>query len=447
MDPRMRLGLLVGGLVVVGVLVLASPISAPAPDEVGEPTRTEATVRFVDPAPAGPAKLWPYTSRAESFDRATLPINVIVRADPASVRRLLTNEGAGQRVGQGSENTNERPWVERMPVHKHDEPADVEWSQGHGSIRYTYVRGEDGGRWMAQIDQLRDGSYFGSQYHIRIYGTGTGNGSWTAIQSHHEHWDWFRLRHTVDGVSTAQHYVERDLVDKGQLRGLSRERYANGGAIDADGWVTVVDIESRAPPRSERALPEQGSQSPLDATALGLSVLGLSVLGLPAFGLVLAAHTRLDPESPGVLGRLTPTHLALFVSTALLVPLVRAGGIGAEQAVPGAAPWLVGTPFFLLLVLGYPALAVLFGRRLPSEEAFAAAVVGMGAGILADYSYIGVTALPYDAIVHRLFLIFGLGMIAAGGTRWAEGTLARHKYRLLGLGIWVGAILKPLLGL
>lgn len=457
MHPRTRLGLLVGGLVLVGAVVLASPAASPDPGEVGEPARTEATVKFVEPVPDGTTQLWPFTSRAESFDRATLPINVVVREDAAFVRGLLTKEGVGQQVeaaeaGEGDAIENESEWDESMPVQEHEEPAGIEWGRGHGANRYTYVRTTDDSRWLAQTDQLRDGSYFGSQYHLRLYGYDTGNTSWTAIQAHHEHWDWFRLRHTVDGVSSAQHYVERDFVDRGLLRGISRERYANGGAIDADGWVTVVDIESRQAPGLERASDKVGSPPTRNGAVLGLSilglpVLGLPVLGLPVLGLVLATRTRLYPESTGVLGRLTPYHLGLFASTALLVVLVRAGGIVLEQALPGAPPWIVGTPVFLLLVVGYPAVAVLFGRRLPSEEAFAAAVLGMGAGILADYSYIGVTALPYDAVVQRLVLLFGLGLLAAGGTRWAESTLARHKYRLAGLGIWVGAILKPLLGL
>lgn len=62
---------------------------------------------------------------------------------------------------------------ERMLARGHDEPAGIEWGRGHGANRYTFVRTEDGGRWMAQTDQLRDGSYFGVQYHLRLYGAAT----------------------------------------------------------------------------------------------------------------------------------------------------------------------------------------------------------------------------------------------------------------------------------
>lgn len=430
MHPRTRLGLLVGGLVLVGVFVLASPIANQNPGEVGEPTRTEETVRFVQPAQNGTVELWPFTSRAESFDRATLPINVVVREDAATVRRILTNE----RSGTPRENDSE--WETRMPEREHDEPAGIEWGRGHGANRYTYVRTSGGGQWMAQADQLRDGSYFGSQYHLRIY-TPASTNRWTAIQAHHEHWDWFRLRHSVGSVSSAQHHVERDLMDKRVVADVSRERYANGGAVDADGWVTVADLRPNVARGVEPDSGARGTRSPSN----------VAPLGLPVLGLVLAAHVRVNAEATGVFGRLTRYHLALFASTAMLMPLVRAGGIAVEQLLPGVSPWVVGAPFFLLLVLGYPALAVLFGRHLPAEDGFATAALGMGVGILADYAYLEVTALPYDAVTQRFLLLLGLGLIAAGGTRWAEEPLRRHKYRLVGLAVWFGFIVKPLLGL
>lgn len=196
MHPRTRLGLLIGGLVLVGVLVLASPVTNQNPGEVGEPTRTEATVRFVEPAHDGTVELWPFTSRAESFDRTTLPINVVVREDAETVRRVLTNEGSR------ALRENDGEWETRIPEGEHDEAAGIEWGLGHGANRYTFVRTPDGGWWMAQSEQLRDGSYFGSQYHLRIYAPASSD-RWTAIQAHHEHYDWFRLRHTVDTVSGA----------------------------------------------------------------------------------------------------------------------------------------------------------------------------------------------------------------------------------------------------
>lgn len=432
MDPRMRIGVLVGVLVLVAALVLASPATTPDRGETSTSTRTEATVKYVRPSGNSTVELWPFTSRAPSFDRATLPINLVLREDPDTVRRLLTNEGGHPRATGADE------WNETVPARAHEPPAGIEWGRGHGANRYTFVRTADGGHWQAQGDQLRDGSYFGTQYHLRVYGVDSGSTAWTAIQAHHEHWDWFRLRHTVDSVSGAQHHVERDLADRRVIRDISRQRFGNGGAIDADGWATVVDLEPSAAldTTTEVDNPARSGPGP-----------GGAAIVLPVLGLVLAARTRLDPEDAGILARLDRDHVTLVGSTVALLPLVRAGGILLDRTFPGTPPWVLGAPLFLGLVVGYPAMAHTFGRDLPAEEAFAAAVLGMGAGILIDYSYTGVTALPYDAVVQRVVLLCGLGLIAAGGTRWAERPLARHRYRLVGLAIWVWAIAKPILGL
>lgn len=431
MRPRTRLGVLVGAFVLVGALVLGSPAATPESGEVHEPSGAETSRTLVQPGPDSTVELWPYTSRTRTFEPAGLPINVVVGSDAETVRQLLVADGA---VHWNATGAGVGPDV-RAGVGRDVRPG-IEWRPGHGADRYTYVRTADGGRWLAQTHQLRDGSYFGTQYHVRVYAVETDDTPWTVAQAHHEHWDWFRLRHTVDSVAGAQYHLENDLVDKGLEENISRERYGNGGAIDADGWVTVVEPRTNASDRASDGPDRRGPPLPPAGGVLALSIVGA----------VLAVDARLDRGSAGVPGRLGRHHVALSVSTALLLPVVRVGGVTVEGALPGMSPYLVGAPFYLLLVIGYPALAVHYGRRLPSEDAFAAAVLGMGTGIMVDYAYLGVTALPYDAIVHRFVLLFGLGMIAAGGTRWATDALARHRYRLVGLVVWIGAILHPLVG-
>lgn len=98
-----------------------------------------------------------------------------------------------------------------------------------------------------------------------------------------------------------------------------------------------------------------------------------SVVGLAIVGAVLAVDVRLDRERSGRGTRLRRDHVALVATTALLAPLVRVGGVTVEGFLPAVSPYVVGTPFSLLL---------------------------------------------------------GLGLIAAGGTRWAGDALARHRYRV-----------------
>lgn len=436
--PRFgTLVVLVAMLALVAGFTLASPAVTFGPlggsgDE--EPVRTTETVKFVRPAPDGESRMWPYTSRARTFDAATLPINVVVREDPENVRRLL--------VSQGALYWNENTSTWETDRHEEDSEAslnatDVTWGSSSGAARYTYIETQKGGGWTDAGYQLHDGTYFGTRHHLRFYEGRTENETWTAIQAHQEHWDWFRLRHTVDSLSRSQHYVERDLLETGLLSNLTRKRYANGGPVDHDGWVTVANLD-RVVATGPGPGPNPGQQAAVGVPILGL-VLAAAVRRQAAEG-ETASETR---SHPGI----TRYHLALFASTALLLPAVRAAGIFIEQAYPGASPVLVGGPLYLVLIIGYPVAGTLFGRPLPIEEGFTAAIIGFGTGTMIDYAYLGIAALPYGAIVHRAILLVGLGLIAAGGSRWAENPLVRHRYRLVGLALWVGALLLPLIGL
>lgn len=126
--------------------------------------------------------------------------------------------------------------------------------------------------------------------------------------------------------------------------------------------------------------------------------------------------------------------------------MVRIGAVATERAYPRLSPVVLGGPFYVLLVVGLPACALAFGRHVSSEDGFTASVLGMGTGVMLDYAYLGLTVVPYGALVQRLVLLSGLGLIAAGGTRWATEPVPRHRYHTVGLAVWVGALLWPLLG-
>jgi len=114
-----------------------------------------------------------------------------------------------------------------------------------GSTRYAYVAmGHDptGGTWLDESYQLHDGEYLGSRHHIRAYASPDSDDQWTAMQTHREHWDWFRLSHTVTSAEDSQRYVEREFMDRRYVSSVSRDHLGNDRGFDSDGWVTIIDL-------------------------------------------------------------------------------------------------------------------------------------------------------------------------------------------------------------
>jgi hypothetical protein len=421
---RLRTGLLV---VVVFAAVLSLGVVQPKLLTPGEPAtepRTVDDVRLVG-FEDHPARLWAYTSRERSVDTATLPINVVVKEDAATTRRVIEAEA-------GEEWTTDHEGVDAVRL----TGSGLAWRETTGATRYTYVRTDEGGEWMDETTQVHDGSYLGARSHVRFYEFSAGGERWTALQAHHEHWDWFRLRHTVGSVARGQYTVEHEFYGTGLVSDISRERFGNGGALDADGWVTVVDLVDWRPPRP-------GAET-TDGTA-GLVAAGLALVLASVGGRFAGAR-----EAVAAAARQTETTRdhALFVAALLVTPLaVRVAAIALERALPAVSPKVVAAPGYLVLAVGLPLVAGTLGRRLPADEAFAAATVGLGAGLLADYAYLGIQSLRVGVVGHRVALLLGIGLVAAGGVRWAERPLHRHGYRVLGSLVWVAALVWPLVGL
>jgi len=454
---------------IVFLLLTASPIVEREPVESEE----QPDVRVVDPMENGSATLWPYTSRGPTPRQATLPINVVVQDDASTVNRLLRTGRADPRLYW---NPSSEQWVTNRPEEGNVtvNGTGVHWGNSAGSDRYTYIQTEHGGVWKTSSHQIHDGTYFGSRHHLRLYEGGSGRYRWTAIQAHYEYWDWFRLRHDVNSLSRSRHYIERDLLDSGLTSDVKRERWGNGGAIDADGWVTVIDLTHtvtsgpRVPPEENRVDRteqrwNQGRTTGDDSgreyiggvgeanKADGSRSLSRQLTVVPLIWLMVTTHSKkLLSAGQELLDRLRESRLdrfavALFVSTALLPLFVRIGAITAERTFQAASPVEIGGPFYLLLIVGLPASAFLFGRHLPASDGFVVAVLGAGSGLMADYAYLGLVAVPFGALVQRLVLLFGLGLIAAGGTRWSTEPVTRHRYHTVGAAVWIVALLWPLL--
>lgn len=435
MRPPNRTHLLVAVLV-LGLafsLVLTTPFVEHDPGE----SETNPEYQVVTPVANGSESLWPYTSRGPTVTRATLPINLVVNEDASTVYRLLATGADGSGLAW---NESKEQWVTGDPERSNVSinGTGVHWGSSTGSDRYSYVLTDSGWEWKTAAYQIHDGSYFGSRHHLRLYEGGTSENRWTAIQAHREYWDWFRLRHDVTSLSRARHHVERDLLDSGLAADVSRVRWGNGGALDADGWVTAIELTKRV---------TSGPVTSIDPVS---SPLALSLV--PFIGVTLQTfRDELLERTAPYLDRLEASRIDRYtvalVATTMAIPLVvRVGAIAAERQFPEASPVQLGAPFYLLLVLGLPAAAYFFGRRVPGPDGFVAAVIGTGTGLMADYAYLGIVAIPFGALVQRVVLLFALGLIAAGGTRWSIESVVRHRYHGTGLALWVVALVWPLFG-
>jgi hypothetical protein len=326
--------------------------------------------------------VWPYTSRSRSVEGRTLAITVVVRADSARVRQALESRS----------DVDWAPVAADADVTVGDSP----WRPARGAARFTYVAGETPatGRWVESTYQLGTGTYLGRRVHVRAYPVPSGQ--WTALQTHAEYWDWFRLRHTVTGVASGARFVERDLRGEPFVAGVDRIHHGLEGG-GSDGWLTVVEF---------------------------------------APAVVLAASTVrfLDRSDDAA------ADVALLAALAGLVVAVRLLGVAAERAVPGVTPKVFAAALYPVLVAG-PLLAVAgLGRgRHPSRTALVAAA-GLGLGVVADLGVVGVSTVPVRLALHRVALTAALGLFALGVARTDRRTT------WLGAAAWLVTLSAPLVG-
>ncbi len=409
---------------VVGVVFLAlvtllvvQPgfFAADPPDSADEPLRDEMDVRLVSPHPDSDVRLWPFTSRAKSFDSLTLPINVVVR-DEAS--RVISQLRTG---GQESWDRDAHEWqgVGDESGSVVTDGSSNAWLDTTGATRYTYVdRPGDSGRWLTETAQLHRGSYFGSRYHLRLYEGGRGDGTWTAIQAHHEHWDPFRLRHTVGSLSIAQHQFERQYYGKPYVTDISRERFANGGIFDADGWVTVIDLR------------------PQSLAPVGLVFLGATL----AVGASRSPFRTLRSALSSSAGQRGVTLGVVLLS---LPVVIRNASIAVENTAPAVPVKAIAAVGYLLFAVGLPLAAVLLPTEGHTFDWFGLSVVALGIGFLLDYQQIGIEMLPVTVVLHRLAVLVAVGVLAVGSRR--PGAYGRWNVPTVGGALlWVIVLAWPL---
>lgn len=396
-------------LLVLAVLTAGS--LAFAPEDGAARDRAVSSVE-VD---TGSSVVWPYTSRATSFEERTLPLNLIVYGNRTETRLHLEeqSEGAWNETEPEEEDVGPRGDAESILG------TTTAWGSASGSTRYTYVSSDgtlDNGTWLDESYQLHDGDYLGSRHHIRAYESPNGE-EWTAMQAHSEHWDWFLLRHTVDSVETAQRNVEREFMDRWFVSNIQREHMDNDRGSDADGWVTIVELRDH--------------DAPIYLFLSGLlSASVFTRLGFPAPG-----RTAWKPRAVRA--------LALSGSLISLYLFVRFGSVTVERSVPTLDPRVVAAAFYPLIFVGLPVCTYLLARPLDRPLAFAAASLGFAVAVLLDYTFLGVTTLPVNVLVHRFSAAIALGFIAVGASQVERFNSVHRGFIRTGVTLWVVALLLP----
>ncbi|MFA9516543.1 hypothetical protein ACERIT_04895 [Halopenitus sp. H-Gu1] len=395
----------------------AGPIEEPPTDDRSVP---EVQLLSIDGAYA----LWPYTSSSESIEGRTLAINVVFEDDPETVFAALQADSeadwteSSESGTTGSDSNATTDGIHASEVNTSDVDADfveevvtTDWQRAHGSTRYVYFEREDGeGVWVDETYQLHAGTYLGTRYHIRAYGSP--DGSYTAVQAHGEYYDWFRLRHTVTDVSESARTIEDDFIGSGA--DVRREyRGIEGGR--SDGWISVIEL----------------------------------VAFLPLAAAILRRETRRSIY--GTLSRLRADAVRhrdavlLGVGLAAVYLGVRAAGIAFETGPLAIPPKLIAGPLYLLIAIGLPLLTWRVAARCDRVTAFLGAAVGLGGGFLIDFATLGVS-VPPDLIAHRIAVLAAIGIVAAGRATNDRSPLAENGTAIVGLVAWALVLALPLAG-
>ncbi|WP_122088177.1 hypothetical protein [Halalkalicoccus subterraneus] len=422
-------------LLLLGFLVLVASylVAGGAIDLVTDSTEPETLERDqLIQVEDGGSYLWPYTSRDLTTEGRTLAINMIIHGDDDRVRQALVDSSELEwEEADPDEQDAETDTYEADP-----EERTISWDDARGSTRYTYIdTGPHGGGgiWFDESYQLHAGSYLGSRYHIRAYTTTWDD--WTAVQAHQEYWDWFRLRHTVTDIQDARNVLEADFIDQPYVNEVSREYHGTTGGRN-DGWLSVIRL---------------------------VTVVPLAALGL--FGSSVERTRALWRETTRLLQWVRRNSRG-FILAAVLAGLflgVRSAGLLLETTLSWITPKAFVAILYPILVVGLPLAAVVFSRPLETatrfvrlqwgiswlgeplrpQSAFVFTVVGLGLAFILDFAGLGISVLPIELMLHRLGLLFALGLIAAGAART---DLEGNSLLAVGTIGWIVGLAMPLLG-
>lgn len=508
-DRALLLAVGVAALLLAGVGTLAAETAA-GTDRPGQ----EVPDEFIEPKP-GENVLWPYTSKRRAVEGRTLAINVIVHGDADRLRYYLSERT------DATWNETEREGQADPAEHDEFSAREVngtvlDWTAARGAKRYLYVHDRNftvaganasvrrphwavpfavdqprdgGGRWVDETYQLHDGTYFGTRYHLRVYESPYERDDWVAIQAHSDHWDWFRLRHTVDGTERAQTRLESEFMGRPFVDDVWRMYLHNDDRSSSDGWASVIVLEDRGGVATiegtgrTRAGSEPTSIS--TATLIGFAVtVAVAAVGTASVrrtgrsvppgrsreaatgaadgqgrerqgdaavatgaldGIRGALVRRLDRQQFALLDRAV-VHARLFGALAVLYLGVRVGGLAIESTFPALSPRVIAAGLYPLLALGLPICAYVLGRTLSPVRAFAVAAVGVETAVVVDYLSLEIAVLPIDVVIHRIGVAIALGLLAAGATPPGSRLPAVNRWLAAGVLLWVFLLIAPLVG-
>lgn len=365
---------------------------------------------LVEPSENG-TQLWPYTATARDYETRTLGLNMVFFGNQSDIHTALTErselEWEAEQLHEGdAESDTISP--ERVEINPDEELGNViSMEPAGGSARYTYYERNGERQWADAAYQLHAGTYLGKRTHVRAYEDP--QGEWTAMQVHDEHWDWFRLRHTVTGLSDAQRELEQDFIDEPYVDSVIRMPF-NNDTGDADGWAS-----------------------------------GIRLAGLALVVGILGSTGRARREVTEFLGR-RQREFALGGAIFALYTAVRWVGVAAELVFPNANPHTIGIPIYIGLSLGVPAVAYGLGTGSDRTWAFTLAAAGLGGAFVLDFVLMDVAVLPIRFILHRVAVLLAVGLIAVGGALATTEQKLPTPF-LVGFAGWVAALVAPVVGI
>ncbi|ELY90398.1 hypothetical protein C483_12838 [Natrialba hulunbeirensis JCM 10989] len=399
-----------------------------------------------------------------------------------------TSEGGDSSTGvertEGTEPTETEPENESGAGHEHAlrpvSPTNIPWSQADGATRFAYLDPgpDEQGYWTTETLQLEDGEYYGYRYHIRLYESPNPDDQWVVMQTHSEHFDWFTLRHRVDGVEGAQSRLEQDLMaipGVDQQEDLQRIYLDNSGPSDADGWATKVDLTfspalvvplmlgmllhrrtglrlrgGRSDGRDGR-----GSRGWRRLSSIDPRERAYDDGERPAQGIEAQINAELDDrltESDrerlaAAAARIEARHLVLAGTILTIILGVRILGIAFDRTLSFMTVHMIAASLYPLIALGLPISTYVIASGLERRlDAALAASTSLAVAIWLDYSLLGVDVLPLDVIVQRMLVVVALGLIAGGATRRATRESRFNDMLLVGAGTWILVLVGTLFG-
>ncbi|MCU4740765.1 hypothetical protein OB955_07525 [Halobacteria archaeon AArc-m2/3/4] len=459
----MRRSLVIGAvLLVLALFFVGGPslFTSPSTSDVAPDEQTEPEFVSFEDSDSG---FWAYLNARESFEERS-PINLVVRGNSEDIVRVMMessesdwnetdhdhfdadvlmhpvqpgvdpdneSEPSGE-TGTGIEGETETEAASDENSSLEFLPTDIPWAQTTGATRYAHVDPGDGNEsyWMTETLQIHDGDYYGQRYHIRLYESPTPEDEWVAMQAHTEHFDWFTLRHRVDGVEAAQSRAEADFMRHPQIDqtdDVRRIYLDNSGPSDSNGWATVVELAQTGAPALVAPL-----------------VVGLAAgRGSGALG-----RTRSTIEShlidadrrrfAAAIDRIEAGHLILVATILALFLGVRITGVALERTVDALTMHTIAAILYPVIALGIPiATYVIAGGLERRLDAAVVASLSLATAIWLDYGLLGVDSLPIDVVFQRVLVVVALGLIAGGAARRATRESRLNDMIVVGVAMWV----------